>query len=250
MKYDKYGIVIGLNNREHLRNFLEKDDAIDYFNRLIKELPWVEMVWNNLDTSFSGMSFIYGEYEKRFCKYEVLDELKEYVSTIFETTVSHIKCDFFRDKNDYLNIPPKYSQSHTIRLFLGDKRDLIEKVDNKNIVNKYTFSNGDIYYTYIDDKKWSYNISKNKNSQSNLLERSIMITFQIDEPYSERKQHTRHLHILGLGSIPVIFNGPSTQFPENLVGTIILLTDDEEDGILQSFPIQYNETVVGNIVLD
>jgi hypothetical protein len=79
---------------------MELNDATEYFERLKDEIPWKEITWR-MGRPLPRLVFRYGEFERRFRKYKVLEELIDYIEEVLETNVLSVWCNLYRNGEDY-----------------------------------------------------------------------------------------------------------------------------------------------------
>ncbi len=217
MKYDVDGIPCGFDEIEHIPRFIESKDADDYFQRLADELPWQEITLMN-GMVIPRLVFRYGEFERSIRKYDILEELTQYVEEILETGVVSMWCNLYRNGLDHTLYNQNNYNSHVFILSFGNKRNFqIHHKENSN-QQQYCIDHGDaFYFTPNINKKYEHTILKDEN----VKDIQISVIFFIDEPYIRRKYHFRHINLLGIGQIPVWFGGPASQFPQGTVATIL-----------------------------
>lgn len=223
MKYDEYGIPCGFDDFECVKKFMEPDDATEYFERMKDDIPWQEITWR-ANNPLPRLVFRYGEFERRIHKHPVLEELIEYIEAVVETNVLGVWCNLYRDEKDYTPYQQYNYESHVMTMSFGSSRKLsIRKIEentspSKKQISTHTLSNGDLFYSSSEiNKNHEHAILKSVTNK----EIHISVVFFIDEPYSHRKRHFRYINLLGYGKIPVWFEGPESQFPEDAVATII-----------------------------
>lgn len=217
MIYDDDGIPCGLENMELIPKFLEKEDSNEFYKKMKKDIPWQE-VTRGSGVTFPKMVFRYGDFERQFRKYDVLENLITYVEEVLETDVIHVWCNLYRDGEDFTPYHQENYNSNVFVVSLGKIRKFsIRKVDDPPTVKHHIMKHGDAFYFNSEtNREYENSIPKIKREGVH-----IDIVFFMDEPYSCRKRHLRNINILGYGNIPVWFEGPESQFPRDAVASII-----------------------------
>jgi hypothetical protein len=97
------------------------------------------------------------------------------------------------------------------------KFSIRRKNDKSKDSQNYNLSNGDLFYfTPEINKEYEHSIPKTKR----VKDPRISVVFFTDEPYIHRKRHFQYTNLLGVGKIPVCFEGPELQFPKDTIATI------------------------------
>ena len=250
MKYDQDGILCGFDDFEHIPGFMEPEDASEYFQRMTDEIPWQEVTWRT-GRPLPRLVFRYGEFERQFRTYEVLEELIAYIEAVLETDVLSVWCNLYRNGEDYTPYHQDNYDAHAVTMSFGATRKFsIRKAGKAKTRKDYHLSNGDLFYfTPEINKEYEHTIPKTKR----VKEARISVVFFTDEPYSHRKRHFRHINLLGFGRIPVWFEGPESQFPEDAVATILPMPVGESYGPVggnnpPSFPLASTRPDFGSFV--
>lgn len=217
MKYDNKGIACGLDDIEVVREMFSKSDAKDYFERLKKELPWQELTWANEDPQ-PRLVFRYGELERNIRKYNVLEELIFLFEEAFELDILGCRGDYYRDNYDHSPYKKHNYNSHTFTVSFGAPRKLEVRDGGGGEEQSFRLKSGDtLYVSHNISKTLEYSVPPSKRSKEN----SIYFTFYAEKPYSRRHQHLRHINVLGVGRMQVLFEGDCSSFPEEAVATIL-----------------------------
>jgi len=217
MILDEDGISCGLENLEHIPKFLEKYESDDFYKNLKSDVPWQEVTRGN-GVTFSRLVFRYGEFERQFQKYDVLEDMITYVEEVLETDISSVWCNLYRNGKDFTPYHQENYNSNVFVLSLGKERKFsIRKVDEPLIVKHHTLNHGDAFYFNSDANR----THENSTPKSGHTTSHIDIIFFMDEPYSRRKRHFRTIKLLGYEDIPVWFEGPESQFPKDAVASIL-----------------------------
>jgi len=215
MKYDRDGVVSGLESIEHVEKLLQSTEANGYFRRLRDEIPWAEITWSN--RPLPRLVFNYHELERHSNRSPVLEELIFLIEEIFETPVVGARCNFYRGGEDYRSYHRDNHGKHTFILSLGYTRKMLVKKRNSPEGKVFRMKNGDIFYASAKaNKKHEYACVR----EPLVVKPRIEVTFFTDTPYINRTQHLRFLNILGAGKIPIWFHGEARELPEDLVAVV------------------------------
>jgi hypothetical protein len=218
MKFDEFGVVIGLEDIEHTKGMFESPDTNDFFTKLKQNLPWSQLSWSEGRT-YHRFVFNYGEIERSYNKYDILEELILLVEETYETDIIELWCDYFPNGDNHTIYNQKNYNKNTIILTFGGPRKLLMRDKTTKKGKKITLDSGDMFYT---SKKvncdYEFSIPKNSKTKSN---ETIIVTFLADCPYKNREQHIRNINVLGIGNIPVFFQGRTSEFPEDTIAVIL-----------------------------
>lgn len=214
MKYNNKGIACGLDDVEVVNQLFTNSDAQAYFDRLRKELPWQELTWADEEPQ-PKLVFRYGELERNIRKYDVLEELIFLLEEVFETDILGCWGDYYRSGKDNSPYKKHNYNSHIFTVNFGARRKLLTKDEEENT---FRLKSGDaLYVSYDSNKLLEYSVPPSNKT----TDKSIYFTFYTEKPYARRKQHIRHINVLGAGRIQVWFEGDCSEFPEDAVATIL-----------------------------
>ena len=231
MIFDDDGIPCDLEEMEYLPKFIEKYESDIFYKGLKNDIPWQEVTRGN-GITFPRLVFRYGDFERQFRKYDVLENLITYVEEVLETDIISVWCNLYRDGQDFTSYHQENYNSNVFVMSFGKKRKFsIRKTDNPSELNHRILGHGDAFY-FNSKVNREYENSTPRSKQPNP---HIDILFFMDEPYSRRKRHCRNINLLGYGNIPVWFEGPESQFPRDAVASIL--------------PIPYGESYRGPLSL-
>lgn len=216
MKTDEFGIINGMHDIEYIKNVFDKTDTADFFTSLKQELPWCLVSWSE-GIEYHRYVFSYGDIERAYNKYKILEELILIVKETYETDVEEVWCDYYTSGTDFLSYNQRYFNKNSLTFAFGEQRKLYMKNKESKDIKSFIMKSGDIFYTSNKSNRDSeFAIPKDKNKGE-----TIFITFVIDTPYKKRDQHIRYLNVLGVGNIPIFFRGRTSEFPDNEVAVIL-----------------------------
>jgi len=205
-----------LEEIEHFKGMLEEPDTKDFLERLINDVAWGKVYWRS-ENPPNRLVFIYGELERSCRKYEILDDLILLIEETFETNVGNLWCDFLKTGENCVDSLLKNPPTNSFFLFFGGSRKIVlsSREDDKKI--SMTLKDGDsLYLSSNISSTFEVSIPPQKKSRP-----SVIITFNIDSPYSRRERHRRNLNVLGVGNIPIFFQGRECEFPEDAVAVVL-----------------------------
>ncbi len=218
MRYDDNGFPIGLDDIEYFPNFLRNYNANDFFQSLLDSIPWQDITWRDR-RQIRKLVFRYGEFERNIRKYDVLERLIALIESVFETRVSCVWCDFYRQGCDFSPYHENIHDSHFFILSFGNDRLLTTrpKIKSRRERKNYKLGHGEgLHFAPQISNSNEYSVPRKPGTDN----QHIDIIFYMEPPYSKRVKHQRIINVLGRGRIPVWFNGPYSQFPDDAVAVI------------------------------
>lgn len=164
-----------------LKEFLDEDYRSTLLEQFSKRVPWIYMTWTDHDQPKSVF-----HYERSICKYEFIDELIEYVETVFETEVFGLWADKYKNGNNFSPKHRKGFDCHYLIINLGGMR----KINFKSTYNfPFLIEDGDALY---------FSDTYNKESEITVPpfsteEETIQLVFFMNEPYSSSSHQFRYI---------------------------------------------------------
>ncbi len=216
MKYDNHGVSCGLEDMEHTKNMLSKKDAREYFQRLKDELPWSEITWHK-EGLVPRLVFNYNELERVSHKCPILEELTLLIEETYETNVCGVGCNYYRNGDDYRKYHNKRKR-HLFILSFGEPRKMIARKRNSVEGKIFKLSSGDSFYS---SRKTNSKYEFSSPREPMIINSRIELSFFTDKPYIKREQHLRYINVLGVGKIPMWFQGEECRFPEDATAVIL-----------------------------
>ena len=217
MKYDDHGVISGLEEIEHIRAMLSPKDSNDYFRQLKDTLPWGEITWTE-GKPLPRLVFNYDELERLSHQCQVLEELILLIEETYETNVSNVQCNYYRNGDDFRPYHRDYHKRHAFVLSLGASRKTVSRKRNSPEGKVYQMRRGDVLYS---SSKINTKYEFSSVREPMIIKSRIEVTFFTDKPYIKREQHLRYINVLGVGKIPVWFRGTRNEFPEDTVAVIL-----------------------------
>jgi len=236
MKYDSDGVVCGLDPLEHIKAFLCKEEATRYFQMLKRGLNWSEISWSGQD-SIPRLVFYYHELERQTRSNVILEELILLIEEVFETNIGRVECSLYRHGDDYRPYHQDFRGKHVFIMSLGNTRKVALKEINSTEGKVFTMNHGDVLYS-SSQASLKYNFSCIRDPL--ITKSQIELIFFTDVPYINRTQHLRYMNVLGIGQIPVWFQGSSQEWTKDLTAAVLPASFNQIIGGTLHHPMEDN----------
>jgi len=218
MLYDQHGTPCGLEDTEIIPEFIDVESSTSYFTRISEELPWA--ITSRDNDNDTHLSFRYGKFERGVLKYEVVEELIDYVEEVLETNVLHTVVDYFRP-GDYREYGLTFGELYdcgVLIIHLGETRKMVIRARNSDTETAYNLNSGDVLYiSKEENERIEYSIPKEESVKGSFS----ALYLYMETPYIKRKRHTRYINVLGYGKMPMVYEGDGIHIPEDTIGVLL-----------------------------
>ena len=177
-----------------ISNYLNKNDALKYFNLLKKEIKWIKNPRWSLGYKLNQSAFYYDENMRsnKSKQIDILEILCDMISNNFNTNVFTVWCNLFEDNNSYIDWHQDQYGYDCFTLSFGNKRQFIMcNLKNKSkIIADFELNSGDLYFfSQVADSENEHCVPKkigdDKNSNDvDYSNERISLLFFVDWPQS------------------------------------------------------------------